>query len=315
VADRFHLLCNLREALQRLLERQTAALKAAALQAAAETAPTGSVAEPAVSEPIVTAQAEPKAETASAPRSQRQELFAEVKRLRAEGLSQRSIATRLHLHRATVRRYIHAVELPKHSPPKTVSEIRDHRAYLLQRWAEGSHNAKELWQELKARGYTGSYSSVWRALAPLIRAEAAPPSAPRQPVVEVPSPRQVSWLLLLAPDKLKPEEEAYRIALQALSPMTEVAQGLAQRFAQMLRDRQAQALDAWLADAAASPVPELQRFAASLKRDYAAVSAALRLPWSNGQTEGQINRLKFLKRQMFGRAKLELLRVRVLHPT
>jgi len=83
----------------------------------------------------------------------------------------------------------------------------------------------------------------------------------------------------------------------------------------MIGDRDAQTLDAWLADATASPVPELRRFAGSLRRDYSAVSSAVKLPWSNGQTEGQVNRLKLIKRQMFGRAKLELLRVRVLHPT
>ncbi len=197
-----------------------------------------------------------------------------------------------------------------------MSEVRHHRTYVRQRWAEGCHNVKELWQELKTRGYAGSYSSVWRALAPLIRAEATQPGMQSsEPAAEALSPRQAYWLLVLAPEKLKPEEEAYRVALQALSPLADAAQSLAQRFVEMVHDRDAQALDTWLTDATTSPVPELQRLASSLRRDYAAVSAALNLPWSNGQTEGQVNRLKYLKRQMFGRAKLELLRVRVLHPT
>lgn len=316
VADRFHLLSNLRETLQRLLERQTTELKAAAAEVAAHSVPTVTTNKPNATEPAAPMQPGPQIGTPRPPVSPRQALFAEVKVLREQGLSQRTIATRLHFHRQTVRRYIYAHELPKHRPPKTVSEVQNHRAHLVQRWTEGSHNVKELWQELKERGYSGSYSSVWRALAPLIRAEAAHPGCQSpEPAVQALSPRQASWLLVLDPEKLKPEEQAYRIALQALSPLANAAYGLARRFVQMIGDRDAQTLDAWLADATASPVPELRRFAGSLRRDYSAVSSALKLPWSNGQTEGQVNRLKLIKRQMFGRAKLELLRVRVLHPT
>jgi transposase len=314
VADRFHLLTNLREALQRLLERQTRELQAAAAQIATQSTPAVMADETDPAKPAMPVQSAPIVETESLPLSHRQAVFAEVKELQTQGVSQRTIAARLHIHRQTVRRYIYAHELPKHMPPKTVSQVQNHRGYLLQRWAEGCHNVKVLWNELKERGYTGSYSSVWRALAPLIRAEPANPRPP-EPTVQVLSPRQASWLLVLDPDKLKPEEQAYRIAFLALSPLADAAYGLAQRFVQMVRDRDAQALDIWLADATAGPVPELQRFAASLRRDYAAVSAALALPWSNGQTEGQVNRLKLIKRQMFGRAKLELLRARVLHPT
>ena len=316
VADRFHLLANLREALQRLLERQTKELQAAAVEVAAQSTPAVTTDKTGPAEPALPVQPALIVEAESPRPSRRQAVFAEVKALREQGVSQRKIATRLHIHRQTVRRYVYAHELPKHMPPKTVSEVQNHRAYLLQRWAEGCHNVKVLWNELKERGYTGSYSSVWRALAPLIRTEAAHSgSQPPELTAQSLSPRQAAWLLVLDPEKLKPEEQAYRTALQALSPLADAVYGLAQRFVQMIRDRDAQALDAWLADATASPVPELQRFAGSLRRDYAAVSAALKLPWSNGQVEGQINRLKLIKRQMFGRDKLELLRVRVLHPT
>jgi transposase len=315
VADRFHLLTNLREALQRLLERQTQELRAAAAEVA-RSAPMVTTAEPNASEPAVPVQPDPQPETPAPPVSHRQAIFAEVKALREQGLSQREIAARLHLHRQTVRRYIHAHELPKHRPPKTFSAVQQHRAYLLQRWAEGCHNVKVLWAELKQRAYAGTYSSVWRALAPLIRAEAADPSSRLpKPTAQALSPRQAAWLLVLDPDKLKPEEQTCLTAPQALSPLADAAHGLAQRFVQMIHDRDVQALDAWLAEATASAVPELQRFAGSLRRDYAAVSSALKLPWSNGQVEGQVNRLKLIKRQMFGRAKLALLRLRVLHPT
>ena len=88
---------------------------------------------------------------------------------------------------------------------------------------------------------------------------------------------------------------------------------LSQEFVTMLKERQGEALDCWLTRAKACHVTELSSFVNGIRRDYAAVEAAFRLPWNNGIVEGHVNRLKFLKRQMFGRAHLELLRVKVLH--
>ena len=88
---------------------------------------------------------------------------------------------------------------------------------------------------------------------------------------------------------------------------------LSQEFVSMLKERQAEALDCWLKRAKACHVTELTSFVNGIRRDYAAVEAAFRFPWNNGPTEGQVNRLKFLKRQMFGRAHLDLLRVKMLH--
>jgi transposase len=316
VADRFHLLMNLRDALQKLLQSQTKELRAAAEEIPVQPIPTVAVSETVRPEPAGPVRADPDPGPVDPPVSPRQAAFAEVKRLRGEGLSQRAIADQLRISPKTVRRYLSADELPQRVMPKTVAKIRAHRPYLFQRWAEGCHNVMALWRELKARGFAGSYSSVWRALTPLIQAEPTHPNTqPAAPAVEVLTPRAASWLLILDSEKLKPEELAYRAALQGHSPLAENAQRLAQRFVNMCRDSDEPALDAWLADAIASPVPELQRFASSLRRDYDAVSAALRFKWSNGQTEGQVNRLKFLKRQMFGRAKLDLLRARVLHLT
>jgi transposase len=90
---------------------------------------------------------------------------------------------------------------------------------------------------------------------------------------------------------------------------------LAQQFRTIIQERMASALDAWLALCEASQVSSLHTFAAGIRQDYAAIRAALETEWSNGQTEGQVNRLKLLKRQMYGRAKFDLLRLRVLHPT
>ena len=122
------------------------------------------------------------------------------------------------------------------------------------------------------------------------------------------------WLLVRSEEQLDHEQMHWRDALLQHSPQAARAYPLAQRFVQMVKQRQADALDAWLSDALRSEVPQLMHFARGVQQDYAAVKAALELPWSSGQTEGQITRLKLIKRQMYGRAKFDLLRLRVLHP-
>jgi transposase len=98
-----------------------------------------------------------------------------------------------------------------------------------------------------------------------------------------------------------------------LCPDIAQAYPLVQSFQTMIRTRQVEQLDSWLEQVQASGVRELRRFALGLRQDYAAVRAALEYEWSQGQVEGQVNRLKQLKRQMYGRANFDLLRLRVLH--
>jgi transposase len=101
--------------------------------------------------------------------------------------------------------------------------------------------------------------------------------------------------------------------LFGLSPPLSSLSALGQDFVRLIRERQSEALLPWLARAKGSPYEELQRFAQGLEREFPAVQAALTEPWSTGQVEGQITRLKLLKRQMYGRANIDLLRLRVLH--
>jgi len=119
--------------------------------------------------------------------------------------------------------------------------------------------------------------------------------------------------LLGDPADLDAEEDAYRARLRVLCPTIAHAQDLIHGFLRLLRERDQAALDPWLDAAAASQIPEMCSFAAGLRRDYAAVEAALSTEWNNGQVEGQVNRLKLLKRQGYGRAGFALLRQRVLH--
>jgi transposase len=311
VADRWHLLGNWREALQRLLERHPEQLRAAAQK----------VAEAATTAPPETSVAPDKNSSISAvetacPPSPTEVRYAEIQTLRQSGLSQRAIALKLRLHRQTVRRYFQASGVPERGRgPQSISSVQPHLAYLRQRWAEGCHNLKQLWKELQGHGYRGSYASVHRALARFPRGatrRALPQRSGEAPRL---SASQGAWLLVRPAEELTLEEAAKRAALCEQCPAAAMAQPLAQRFGEMVRGRQAENLDGWLAEAAESSVPELRHFASSLKRDEGAVRAALTFPWSNGQVEGQVNRLKTIKRQMYGRGSFNLLRRRVLyHP-
>jgi hypothetical protein len=230
--------------------------------------------------------------------------------------------------RKTVRRYLQADTFPARAPrPSGRRQIAPFLPYLRQRWQAGCQVATTLWRELVAPGFTGSFPAVARVVKPW-RVAAGTPNAP--PSRDPPSPRQVSWWLL---EWLKPKSHNATAAtspaaaaghrpdrrrlIQALCercPAIQHAQQLGNAFIALVREHRPQDLNAWISAVLASGLGELIGFASGLLTDQAAVIAALSLPWSNGQTEGQINRLKVIKRQMYGRAKLDLLKVRVLHP-
>ncbi len=301
VADRWHLLRNLSDALMRLIEKHAKALRLAAKHVQGGT---------------VSDEQEPEFATEITHAvTARQLRFTEVKRLAAEGYSQRAIAHHLHIGRNTVRRYLAVDEPPRYQlQGPRASAITAYVPYLETRWTEGCHNSRVLWQELRRQGYCGSYSSI-RRFVHRYRTGRRRPSSSLAAVVRPLSPRQAAWLLVHPPEHLSAEQEAYRTALCQICPEIAVAYELAQRFVLMIRDRQVDNLDPWLDDAQSRAVSQLKRFAAGLRKDYVAVRSALELEWSNGQVEGHINRLKVIKRDMYGRAKFDLLRLRVLHPS
>ena len=134
----------------------------------------------------------------------------------------------------------------------------------------------------------------------------------RPPPRPLPSPNQAAWMLL-QPEKLNEEEQSTVEKLSQLFPQIERAKELAQEFTQIVRERSSDKFNAWLRSATRSKLKEFVSFARGLSEDYEAVKNALCYEWSNGQLEGQVNRLKLIKRQMYGRAKFDLLRARVLH--
>jgi transposase len=308
VADRFHVLVNLRNMLERFLSRKHAAVRAAAMDVAATEPPAGRAAVPTKASPGLT---RPEREQQDR-RAQRAARYEAVRRLQAEGVSLREIGRRLHLARKTVRRFAHAEGFPERQPrPPRPTLFTPYEAYLRCRWAEGCHTATVLWQEVRARGFRGGYSAFaghlkhWRDHAG--ERPAALPPAPKLVSVQ-----RASWQLLQPAETLSPEEQAYMQALQERCPEVAPLQKLAHAFGELVRKRQGRKLTSWLEQAEQSGVAELRGFARSLRLDGAAIRAMLRLPWSNGPTEGYINRLKTLKRQMYGRAGWPLLKRRFL---
>jgi len=245
--------------------------------------------------------------------------------LHQAGMGQRAIAREMHMSRRIVHRYLSAEAFPERAPgsgvrPRGQSKLDPHLAYLRERWSAGEHTGSHLFREIKERGYTGSESLLrhllgeWRAELPP-KPRQGPPRKPRL----APKPRQrrlssrgAAFLMILPPSKLTKVQQQ-QVAQMNLNEDLRAVYLLSQEFVTMLKEGQAEALDSWLKRAKASHVSELSSFVNGIRRDYAAVRAAFCLPWSNGTTEGHVNRLKFLKRQMFGRAHLDLLRVKVLH--
>ncbi len=127
--------------------------------------------------------------------------------------------------------------------------------------------------------------------------------------------RAATWMIMRREEKRDDEDKILRSQLQDEHAELADAIDLTEGFAQLVRQRLPEGLDSWLERAAKSGLTAFQRFARGLKDDYKAVKAGLTLPWSTGPVEGQINRLKMLKRQMYGRANIDLLRQRVLLPT
>jgi transposase len=338
VVDRWHLLKNLREAIERLFERQFVVIGAAL-----ETAE--SMAKPAIGP--VTARVEeespiddqpqqepstevgvesPRNQALRARRERRVERFEQVHERHRQGHSLRRIARDLAMSRCAVRRYLRCETCPDWNPGRArKSQLDVHREWIDAR-LDGNPNALELHRQLTAMGFRGSYGSVRRYVAKRLRAagkkrqraglaavknrgrtDAAATSTVRRP-----SAKQLSFEWVRRPENRKAEEQAHLDAVRAGSDELASALELADEFAALIRKQSQGTLSDWLAKAESTTCPELRQFAKGIRRDEAAVLTALTEPWSNGPVEGHVNRLKTIKRQMYGRAGFMLLRARVL---
>ncbi len=363
VADRYHLVQNLREHLQQFLDRKRTCLpeiEDSPLKAVS-TDDRGLTSALQTQTSVITNRASPSKPTASSTeqpvaqvqpdlpngqmgqemelacltyterkkkisRDKRYARYEQVLALHRAGMGQRAIAREMHMSRRIVRRFLTWQTFPERASgsgrrPKGKGKLDPYLAYLHERWNAGEHTGSHLFHEIKERGYTGSESLLRRLLGEW-RAELPP--TPRQGPVRKPrlapqgakkrrlTSRGASFLMIFPSSKLS-EVQQQQVEQMKHNEDLRTVYLLSQEFVTMLKERQVEALDSWLKQAKACHVTELGSFVNGIRRDYVAVEAAFRLPWNNGIVEGHVNRLKFLKRQMFGRAHLDLLRVKVLH--
>jgi transposase len=314
VADRWHLLKNLRESLERVVNRYQGRVRDAAR---ATISLTDSSPEPAQG-PDLNRPSTKYQERQQQRRARRLARFDQVRDLHQRGVSLRTIAHQLGMHRGTVRRFVRAETFPERASRPSYRKTDAWTECLRRRWEEGCHNAARLTEELRAQGFPGSYYMVLRRVATWRRNRSTTslsqlPASKKGRIPARPSSRSVSWLLLKKEQDLHAEERTFLEEIGKHSPPLRNAAALAREFATMVQDQRP---DDWLhwktraSDPAAAT--ELRSFAQSLETDEKAVRAALATEWSNGQVEGHVNRLKTIKRQMYGRANFDLLRQRVL---
>jgi transposase len=321
IADRFHLLQNFREIVERQLGGYEAAIRDTRINASDNHA----------ASPLPERLDRPSdavAQTHLIRRERqavRQQVFDKIRALFEGGSSIGEIARNLGLGRRRVERWVRRIDLPDRNTMASTPSTPAYFGVLLERrWAEGITKVRHLFAEIRHRGYTGSFSHLARFLAPwrsgepsLQDAEQEEPAPVRVRTLDPMTGRGISPLTAAAlcikpPGQMTARQVANVDALKAASAEFTAMRRLAMRFRGLLRGGTAEGLDAWLIDARASGIYAMQRFAKAIRQDLEAVRNAMSEPWSNGQTEGQINKLKTLKRAMYGRAGVELLRARMM---
>ena len=315
VSDRWHLLSNLRDNVERMLHRLGSQMRQAARSVVVGDVTLGRQGRTAG--PSLTWWQRLSDDR----RASRFALYEQVVALHAQGHSMNAIALELSISKQTVRKFIRARAFPERAlRARGPTPLDAHRDYVEQRIADGCRSARQIWQELRERGYSGSRASVQhcvvRLLFPQGKAALVQPQVRTMPC---PSPRRVfgwlaGWRKLAVNAPRNIDHERFVQALCEIEPVVAEVRSLSRQFLGIMHRRRPREFDRWLERLSRCEAAEMQSFARSLRADLPAVRAAFTLPWSNGQTEGHVNRLKYLKRQMYGRASVELLRLRVLNP-
>jgi len=247
-------------------------------------------------------------------RAERQDRYAQVATLRAQGLGNAEIARRVGLTAKTLENWQKKGFPEAGRRRKRPSMFDPYARYVLSRWEQGCTNGLQIYREIKEQGYTGTEKTVYRFLVPLrknqrIIQKTVVPHAPLQDF----SAHDAVWLFVRGPAKLDEKEQATLKAICQASETAKTTYQLVQEFRDMLHTRSGEKLDAWLEVVKASQIRELQSFVTGVERDKAAVVAGLTLPQNDGLVEGKVNKLKLIKRMGYGRAECPLLRQRVLH--
>jgi len=303
-ADRFHLVKNLSEAVQKALAHCGTEIRKE--RKGKEKTVSTSHEEPVAT--LSTSNGEPY----SAHQTERYERYQQVVTLREQGIKLKEIAKRVGLGVRTVQRWVSQdvyVETGYHH--KHHSRFDAYEAYVQQCWDEGCHNIQELWREIRAQGYPHSATALRKHLKALSGKKNV--DLPEACLLDHFSAKKAVWLFMRSFSDLKEKEREELVAIRQASAVADTMYQLVQEFLRIVHKLQGGQLDAWIAQVMASEIKELQRFAKGLQRDKAAVLTGLTLSYNNGQTEGQVTRIKLIKRMMYGRAGFALLRQRVLH--
>lgn len=310
VADRFHICKNLTEATQLLLARcQAEILASRTMEEPAQNEsgqPVISIEEWRPKEP---AQVQKARLTRGAGRKARYEQAMEGL---AQGLTTKEVACQLGMSERTVQKWKTSGTFPEAKKRrKKRSEFDAFAPYVLKRWQQGERNGLTLWREIHKQGYAGSARTVYRHIETLKQASVEASLNPDR--LHTFTASTAVWLFVRDKKSLDEVEQEDLATFCQASPTLKRAYDLVQEFMQIVRKREGHRLDAWLERVATSDLAELQPFASGVEKDKAAVKAGLTWSFNNGQVEGQVTKLKLIKRSMYGRAGFPLLRQRVLH--
>ncbi len=307
VADRWHLYHNLSDYVEKAAARHRGCLEEPLPEPGPGEAADGRAAAD-LQQAAAAAAARRAEESALAVRTrQRYEL---VQALKARGKGVKPIARETGLAKETVRRFYRAAtadELLAKVRDGRPSLLDDYKPYLHQRWNKGCTNVRQLHNELRERGYRGGYGTIRDYMLPFRESGAAPPAVPGPPKA-----RDLASWILTNPDNLGDDEKEKLARARERCPHLDALADHVTEFAKILTGLHGDRLDDWITAVEAGGQPDLHSFARGLRHDYQAVLNGLTMPWSPGVVEGNVNRLKMLKRQTYGRASFELLRKRVL---
>ncbi len=306
VANRWHLLKNIGDVLERMMYRHMPLIRLVVRELSLKKSP-----EPEISVPVASLRRLERLKQHI--RKKRHQRWTEVMALHNKGCSFREISRITGLSRVTVSRWVGSGTFPEMStrPPKR-GLLDPWREWLKEQRESGNYNASRIWREMVARGFTGSETIVRDAVAKWRKGWNPPVTT----AVRLPSVSRVSrWLM---PWRITRDEENYASRFISLmcekEPELKIAQQLALEFYRILKTQNKSQLSSWFTRVHESGSAEFRRVAAGMEADAAAICEAINSSWSNGVVEGHVNRLKMLKRQMYGLAGFELLRQRVMSP-
>lgn len=307
VADRFHLLQNLTEALFKIVEKRHGVIKKVVESMGRKAS---NQRQTAPERPVILPESSP-----SAADLRRRDRIEQAQQLHSSGWTAKTISEHMNRHPKTISRYLRRDDAAWTQYRRKRKTLLDpYKPYLLKRWTAGCHNGSLLYEEVKELGYEGKMTRLRDFLRQLRRGKDGDRDNASQQDrrLRMPSLRQLAFSMGRPEDTLQKETVELVRLLQANDAFLSETITLAREFTDTVNERDTERFKAWLTKTKVAQALPLQSFATSLEGDLAAVIAALEHDWSNGPTEGHINRLKMIKRQMYGRAKLDLLKIRMV---